>query len=139
MKAPDLFAISAFILLGFKFLIRFINATPLGISIAWRGTGYVIPPEAISVAMATLLCFYATAYSLWMLPFNRGAMLVHFWLTAIGIAVFWFSFLAPNLMESKSNIAIWTVFLVPIAVLFAQLVFVWNVFHAIVNMPRPHS
>ena len=139
MKGPDLFAISAFVLLGFTFLIRFINATPLGISVAWRGTGYVIPPEAISVAMATLLCFCATTYSLWMLPFNRGAMLLHFWLTAIGIAVFWFSFLASNSTESRSNIAVWAVFLVPVAVLLTQLIFVWNLFQAIVNMPRPHS
>src|SRR5262249_22152810 len=92
MKPPDLFAISALALLGFAFIARFISPMGLGISVAWRGSGYVLPPEAISIAIATALCFCATVYSLWMLPFNRTAMLWHFWLTIIGIAVFWLSF-----------------------------------------------
>jgi hypothetical protein len=73
-----------------------------------------------------------------MLPFNRGAVLWHFWLTAIGIVVFWFSFLGSNSAESKSSIAVWAVFLMPVAVLLAQLIFVWNLFQAVINMQRGH-
>jgi hypothetical protein len=139
MKASDLFAITAFVLLGFALVARFINPTPLGISIAWRGTGYVIPPEAISIALATALCFCATIYSLWMLPFSRTAMLWHFWLTAIGIAVFWLSFYRTGSTVSDSRTAVWAVFVTPIVVVLTQVIFVWNVLQAIIKMPRPHS
>jgi len=63
----------------------------LGVSVAWRGTGYVMPPGAISIAIATALCFCATVYSLWMLPFGRKAVFWHFWLTMIVLSS-WFRF-----------------------------------------------
>ena len=46
----------------------------------------MLPPGSISIAFATLMCFFATIYSLWMLPFNRTATLLHFGLTALGIS-----------------------------------------------------
>jgi len=139
MKASELFVISALILLAFSLVARFINPSGLGISITWRGTGYVLPPSSISVALATALCFFATIYSLWMLPFNRTAMLWHFWLTAIGIGVFWLSFYRAGSALPNSRTAIWAVFVSPAVVLLIQVIFVWNLLQAMFKMPRPLS
>src|SRR5207245_1583431 len=99
-RSSEPFVIVALILLGFSLISRFISRSGLGISVTWRGTGYVLPPGSISVGLATALCFFATIYSLWMLPFNRTATLWHFWLTTIGIGVFWLAFYrAPNSRE----------------------------------------
>ena len=136
MKATDMFAITALALLGFAFIARFIGPTGLGISVPWRGTGYVIPPDSISIAMATAFCVCATIYSLWMLPFNRAAMLWHFWLTVTGIAVFWVSFYRAG---SDFRPVIWAVFITPALVLLTQGIFVWNVIQAIIKMPRLHN
>ena len=68
MKASEMFVIDALILLGFALAARFINPSALGIGVKWRGTGYVLPPSTISIALATALCFFATIYSLWMWP-----------------------------------------------------------------------
>lgn len=87
MKASELFVISALILLVMALVARFSSHSGLGVAITWRGTGYVVPPSTICIALATVLCFFATVYSLWMLPFNRTATLFHFWLTAVGIGV----------------------------------------------------
>jgi hypothetical protein len=92
MKVCEMFVIGALILLGFALVSRFGNPSSVGISITFRDTGYVLPPRTISVGLATALCFLATIYSLWMLPFSRTAMLWHFWLTSIGVGVFWLSF-----------------------------------------------
>src|ERR1017187_6983241 len=135
MKASEMFVIDALILLGFALVARFINSSALGISITWRGTGYVLPPSTISIALATLMCFFATIYSLWMLPFSRTATLLHFGLTALGILVFWVAFyLAQN-----SRAAVWTVFAAPAGVLLVQSIFVWNLFHAVFRTPRLHG
>jgi hypothetical protein len=134
-RSSELFVIAALVLLVFSLIARFIGPSGLGISITWRGTGYVLPPGSISIGLATLLCFFATIYSLWMLPFNRTATLLHFGLTALGILVFWVAFyLAPN-----SRAAVWTVFAAPAGVLLAQSIFVWNLFHAVFRMPRLHG
>jgi hypothetical protein len=95
----------------------------------------VLPPGSISIALATLMCFFATIFSLWMLPFNRTATLLHFGLTALGILVFWVAFyLAQN-----SRAAVWTVFAAPAGVLLVQSIFVWNLLHAVFRMPRSHG
>jgi hypothetical protein len=134
-RSSELFAIAALILLLFSLIARFISPSALGISIPWRGTGYVLPPGSISIALATLMCFFATIYSLWMLSFNRTATLLHFGLTALGILVFWVAFyLAQN-----SPAAVWTVFAAPAGVLLVQSLFVWNLFHAVFRMPRLHG
>ena len=91
-RPAELFVISAVILLGFALFARFIGPSGLGVSITWRGTGYVFPPGSVCIVLATALCFFATTYSLYMLPFSRTATLWHFWLTSIGIVVFWLSF-----------------------------------------------
>ena len=131
-RSSELFVIAALMLLVFSLSARFISPSALGISITWRGTGYVLPPGSISIALATLMCFFATIYSLWMLPFNRTATLLHFGLTALGILVFWVAFyLAQN-----SRAAVWTVFAAPAGVLLVQSIFVWNLFHAVFRMPR---
>lgn len=134
MKPADLFTVSALVLLAFALLARFIGATPLGVSISWRGSGYVLPPELVSIAMATGLCFYATIYSLWMLPLNRTAISLHFWLTAGGITVFWVAFYRAG--STESNASVWVAFLTPAVVLLAQVIFLWNLAQAILKMPR---
>jgi len=135
MKASELFAISALILLVFALVARFISSSALGIAIPFRGTPYVLPPSTICIALATALCLVATLYSLWMLPFNRTATLVHFWLTALGIGVFLVAFYRAQ----NSERAVWAVFAAPAAVLLTQVIFVWNLTQAILRMPRPHS
>jgi hypothetical protein len=134
-RSSELFVIAAVMLLVFSLIARFISPSSLGISIPWRGTGYILPPGSISVGLATLLCFFATIYSFWMLPFNRTATMWHFGLTALGILVFWVAFyFAPN-----SRTAMWMVFAAPAAVLLAQSIFVWNLVQALCGMPRLHS
>jgi hypothetical protein len=43
-RPSELFVISTVILLGFALFARFISPSGLGISITWRGAGYVLPP-----------------------------------------------------------------------------------------------
>lgn len=133
--ATEMFVMVALILLVFALIARFTSPSGLGVSITWGGTGYVLPPSFICVVLATMLCFVASIYSLWMLPFNRTATWWHFSLTTIGIGVFWLAFYrVPN-----SRTAIWAVFAAPAAILLTQAIFVWNLIQAIVRMPRLHS
>ena len=78
MKPTEPFVIVALILLMFGLVTRFISPAGLGVSVTWHGTGYVLPPSFICIALATMLCFIASVYSLWMLPFNRAATRWHF-------------------------------------------------------------
>jgi len=138
MKVSEMFVIDALILLGFALVARFVNPSPLGMSISWRGTGYVLPPSTISIAVATaflLLC----DYSLWMLPFNRTATQWHFWLTSIGVGVFWLSFYRAGSTLPDSRTALWVVFVSPAVVFLTQVIFVWNLLQALFKMPRLHS
>jgi hypothetical protein len=139
MKESEMFVIDALVLLGFALVARFINPTGLGISITWRGTGYVLPPSTISIALATALCFFATIYSLWMLPFSRTATQWHFWLTSIGIGVFWLSLYRAGSTLPDSRTALWAAFVSPAVVLLTQVIFVWNLLQAIFKMPRLHG
>ena len=103
MKATEMFVMVAVILLVFVLITR---PSGLGVSITWGGTGYVLPPSFICVVLATMLCFIASIYSLWMLPFNRIATWWHFSLTTIGIGMFWLAFYrVPN-----SRTAVWAAF-----------------------------
>src|SRR5580700_2983663 len=97
MKASELFVISALILLVFVLASRFFSSSGLGIGIPFRGTGYVLPPSTICVGQATALCFVATIYSLWMLPFNRTATLFHF----LADGLWHWGFLAGVLSSAK--------------------------------------
>ena len=135
MKPAELFVVVALILLVFALLARFVVSSSLGVSITWRGTGYGLPPSFICIALATMLCFIAGVYSLWMLPFNRTAAWWHFSLTTIGIAVFWLAFYR----SPSSRTALSAVFAAPAAILLTQLIFVWNLIQAIFRMPRLHS
>lgn len=139
MKASELFVISALTLLVFALLPRFISHAGLGISISWRGTGYVLPPSTISIAFATALCFFAMVYSLWMLPFNRTATLFHFWLTAIGIGVFWLAFYRAGAALPNSRTALWIFFAASAMVILTQVIFVWNFIQALPKAMRLHS
>ena len=135
MKATEMFVMVALILLVFALIARFIGPSGLGISIRWGSTGYILPPSFACVVLATMLCFVASIYSLWMLPFNRVATWWHFSLTTAAIGVFWLAFYrVPN-----SRTAIWTVFSATAAILFTQAIFVWNFVQAIIRMPRLHS
>ena len=136
MRVSELFVISAMVLLGFTLVARFINPSAVGVSITWRSVGYSLPPSSISVALATALCFFAAIYSLWMLPFNRTAMLWHFWLTTIGIGIFWLSLYRTGSAPADSRTAAWGVFAALAVVLLTQLIFVWNFLQAIFKMPR---
>jgi len=134
-RPSESFALVAVILLVFSLIARFISPSGLGISVSWRGAGYVLSPGSISVGLATLFCLFATVYSLWMLPFNKTATMWHFWLTTVGIGVFWWAFFrAPT-----SRTAVWTVFAAPAVVFLVQVLFVWNLVQAIFRMPRLHS
>ena len=135
MKATEPFVIVALILLVFALFTRFVSPSGLGVSVTWRGSGYVLPPSFICIALATMLCFVASVYSLWMLPLNRTATWWHFSLTTIGISVFWLAFYrAPN-----SQTALWAAFAAPVATLLTQLIFVWNLIQAVFKMLRLHS
>ena len=81
MKATEMFVVIALILLVFALIARFTSVSSLGVGITWGGTGYSLPPSFICIVLATMLCFVASVYSLWMLPFNRMATWWHFWLT----------------------------------------------------------
>ena len=94
----------------------------------------MLPPSSVCIAQATAFCFFGTIYSLWMLPLNRSASLWHFWLTAIGVAVFWFSFYRAASTQPNSRIAIWAVFITPAVTLLTQVIFVWNVVKAVFKM-----
>ena len=135
MKATELFVIVALILLVFALLARFISPSGLGVSITWGGAGYVLPPSFVCIVLATMLCFIASIYSLWMLPFNPTATWWHFSLTTIGIGAFWLAFYrVPN-----SRTALWVFFAAPAAILLIQVIFVWNLIQAIYRMPQLHS
>jgi hypothetical protein len=135
MKPTEPFVIVALILLMFGLVTRFISPAGLGVSVTWHGTGYVLPPSFICIALATMLCFIASVYSLWMLPFNRAATWWHFSLTTIGIAVFWLAFYRVP----SSRTAIWAVFAAPVAILLTQVIFVWNLIQAALRLPRLHG
>ncbi|MGA9473552.1 MAG: hypothetical protein WBV36_13890 [Terriglobales bacterium] len=139
MKVSELFVISAIILLAFALASRFINSSGVGIDIHLRDTAYVLPPLSICVAQATALCFFATIYSLWMLPFSRTAALWHFWFTTIGIGVFWLSLYRAGSTGADHRAAVWTVFVSPAVVLLTQVIFAWNLLQAIFKIPRLHS
>ena len=137
MERPsELFAISALILVATGLPARFVFAPGLGVSVDWNRTGYVLPPSIVCYAMAAVLCFFAVIYSLWMVPFNRTATLVHFWTTTVGTAAFLVAF--NRLGSNPSNIrpTIWLVFVVPVLVALAQVVFVWNLVQALAKSPR---
>jgi len=135
MKAAEMFVVVALILLVFALIVRFTSFSSSGVAITLGSTGYVLPPSFICIALATLLCFVASIYSLWMLPFNRIATWWHFSLTTIGISVFWLAFYrVPN-----SRAALWAFFAAPAAILLTQVIFVWNLIQAIMRMPRLHS
>jgi len=135
MKATELYVIAALILLVFALVARFITPSGIGVSISWRGAGYVLPPSFICIALATLLCFFASIYSLWMLPFNRTATWWHFSLTTVGIGVFWLAFYQVN----NSRTAVWAVFAAVAAILLTQVILVWNLVQAIFKMSRLHG
>jgi len=139
VKPSELFALSALLLLIFALIARFVSPSGLGISIHLGGVAYVLPPSTVCIALATALCFFATTYSIWMVPFNRTATLLHFWLTAFGIAVFWLSFYRAGAAPSNSGAALWSVFLTPPLVLLTQLIFVWNVIQALSKLRQAHG
>ncbi len=138
-RPPDLFVVSALILLGFALFARSISPSGAGISIHWRGTLYGFPPSSICIALATMLCFFATIYSLSMLPFSRTLSLCQFWLTSAGIAMFLSAFYLSSANLPGSRAALWTVLVSPAVVLLVQVLFVWNFVQAILRMHRPHS
>ena len=137
MKASELFVMSALVVLVFALVAR--SPSTWGISFGWRGTGYVLPTNTIWLALATLLCFFGTIYSLWMLPFNRTATLAHFWLTALGIGAFWLAFYRMSATQAESQTALWVGFAAPAMVFSAQFIFLWNLIQAIFKVPRLHS
>ena len=138
-RPPDLFVVSALLLLVFALSARFISPSVSGIMTHWRGTLYVFSPSSICIALATMLCFFATIYSLSMLPFNQTLSLWHFWLTSLGIAVFLSALYLPTANLPGSGTALWTVLVSPVMVLFVQVLFVWNFIQAILRMPQPRS
>jgi hypothetical protein len=137
MERPsELFAISALILVAIGLLARLVFAPGLGVSISWNRTGYVLPPSMVCYAIAAALCFFAVVYSLWMVPFNRTATLVHFWTTTAGTAAFLVAFYRLGSNPSSVRPTVWLVFGVPVAVALAQVIFVWNFVQALARSPK---
>jgi hypothetical protein len=138
-RPPELFVISALLLLVFALSAPYISVTVSGIMTHCGRALYIFSPSSICIALATMLCFFATIYSLWMLPFNPTLSLWHFWLTSIGIAVFLSALYLSTENPQGSRTALWAVLVSPVVVLLGQVLFVWNFIQAILKMPQPHS
>jgi hypothetical protein len=138
-RPRELFAISASLLLVFALSATYIIPTISGIMTHVGRTLYLFSPSSVCIALATMLCFFATIYSLGMLPFNPTLSLWHFWLTGIGIAVFLCAFYLSTANLAGSRAALWAVLVSPAVVLLGQVLFVWNFIQAILKMHQPQS
>jgi len=90
-RPAEFFVVAAIGLLVFALLSRFlVPSEVLGVSLGLHRMGYVFSLASVCVFMAAFLCVFAAIYSFWILPMNQKVAMWHFWLTAAGIAIFWF-------------------------------------------------
>jgi hypothetical protein len=90
-RSTVLFATAAICMLVFAFLSRWFG--PAGfVDFHLHRRGYGFSPDSVCVFIAALLCAFAAIYSFYLLPMNQKAAMWHFWLTAIGILLFWMAF-----------------------------------------------
>ncbi len=147
-RIPEMFAIGAIVLLVFALFSRFIGP-PVSISVQWRGTGYLFPPASVGIAFATFLCLFAAVYSIWMVPMSEKWAMWHFWLTSVGIGMFWLSFyrLVPVLsdparatkLSGLTAAAAWGQIISIAVLLMAQAIFILNFIQAIAKTQRFRS
>jgi preprotein translocase subunit SecG len=90
-RPSELFAISAAALIVFSLLSRRL-ADQGGVSIAMGDVGYVFSASAVSLVMASFLCFFAVIYSIWPLLMSQRAGIWHYWITTASIIAFWICF-----------------------------------------------
>jgi hypothetical protein len=99
---------------------------------------YTFPQDAVALVLATLLCFFAASYSIWVLPFSPRAALWHFWITGVGLAIFWLSFYLPAWVGlgrgAMAALLVW--FASGLVVALAQIIFVVNFAYALTHIPR---
>ena len=94
------FAIEAMALLLLSlFGGRFLTS---GIDLQLHDTYFVLSPRSVGLVMAAILCVSAAVHSI--LPINPRGASWHFWLTTIGVTVFWVSFylLGRMVLQGKS-------------------------------------
>ena len=140
-RASELFAWCAIAVLLCGFGFRFVLPPNLGMTIHIRDSAYMFPPTSVCVWIAALLCVVASIYSLYMLPLNRTAALWHFWLTSVGVGLFWLSFYRLALMFSHSEgnpqlrglnaAAAWSQLASAALFVVGQLVFLGNLVRAV--------
>jgi hypothetical protein len=140
--ASELFAWCAIAVLLFGFGVRLVLPRNLSMTIHIRDTAYMFPPTSVCVWIATLLCVVASIYSLSMLPLNRTAALWHFWLTSVGLGLFWLSFYRLALMFSHYSegtsplrglnaAAAWSQLISAALFVVGQLIFLGNLVRAV--------
>jgi hypothetical protein len=138
MKRPaELFAIAALLMLTLRELMRTILAFPMMVSLRLRGNFYAFQPEVLTLFIATALCFYSAMYSVWLLPFSSRAATWHFWVTIVGLVVFWISFYLPIFSEPQDRFFIASVtvsFVSGFVLVLAQLIFVGNLAYAVSHL-----
>jgi len=137
-----LFAVSTVVLLLFAFLSRLIGPSGVFVDFHFLRRGYGFSPDSVCVFMASFLCVFAAIYSVFVFPLNQKAALWHFWLTAIGILLFWvvfysFSALPPGGLRENSA-PLWMIAIGGLTslalVIVAQGVFVTNLVSGIVRL-----
>jgi hypothetical protein len=128
------FAFEAVVLLVFALWFRR-RLLPGGVDLYVHGTFFVLSSTSVCFLLATFLCLFAAAYSVF--PINTRATVWHFWLTTIALAVFWVSFCFWAYISregtvvsrgSSLELAIASIFVVSILVLLiSPALFVVNV------------
>lgn len=87
---PRAFAIEAVVLLLFGLLFRG-KLLRAGLDLQIHNTYFVVAPTIACLGMSALLGVFAATYSLVLA--NRKATAWHFWITTVGVILFWISFL----------------------------------------------
>jgi hypothetical protein len=109
----------------------------------FRGKGYGFSAASIYIFMAALLSLFAAVYAFWIVPLKQNVGSWHFWLTTVGLCLFWasyysFSSVASNVRLKESTGMITAVALgwltSVIVVTIAQGIFIANLISAILRL-----
>jgi heme/copper-type cytochrome/quinol oxidase subunit 1 len=133
-RPQDLFAVGALILLVLGLLAPSLLPN-LNVAVQWHGAGYLFPLRSACVVVATFFCIFSAAYSLWVIHVSERLAMWHFWLTTVGVLVFFLSFWclartvptrSLNSSHLNSVVAVWgQITSIPI-LLTAQALFLLN-------------
>jgi heme/copper-type cytochrome/quinol oxidase subunit 1 len=83
------FGLTASVLVLLAFLSKLWEARS-GFDLQIHDTYFVISPAPVSLAMAFFLAVCSAAY--YFIPMNPRAIGLHFWVTSVGLTLFWTSF-----------------------------------------------